>query len=182
MKERPILFSGEMVRAILDGRKTQTRRVVKEPFTSTIYVDAELNIRIGDRYIKSPYGLQGDRLWVRETWYECINNNDSVKYAADGPPPTTESRKYKKRASIHLQRFDSRINLEITNIRIERVQDITLNNIIAEGVIEPLTPNIKTFKELALWRFKELWDSINAKRGYSWDLNPWVWVISFKKI
>ena len=122
MKERPIGFNEEMVRAILDGKKTQTRRPIKQQYGG-----------VHD----CPYGKVGDRLWVRET---------------------------------------SRITLEITNVRIERVQDISEHNAKAEGVM----PDKETGGCVDAFMF--LWDEIYASKGFGWDANPWVWVIEFKKM
>jgi len=231
MKERPILFSGEMVRAILDGRKTQTRRVIKpQPMKldtaqwfpgppgdkrNAKHYANESHLRKGLPIDFCPYGIPGDRLWVRETWRTDklgegeypVRKGQWIEYRAtpDIPPPTYPGR---WRASIHMPRWASRIDLEITDIRVERVQDISEKDAIAEGVyweaIEYPPPmhtgiswvapgvtmtNIYGDKDrdvpahlTAQDAFKCLWDSINAKRGYGWDINPWVWVISFRRI
>jgi hypothetical protein len=151
MKERPILFSTEMVRAILDGRKTQTRRLHN-------------------------HGEIGDRLWVRETWKLSSGH---VWFKADGEPPQEEidmqGGRWRWRPSIFLPRVFSRIILEITGVRQERLQDITNTDRIAEGILK------STNRDMFL-AFQRLWDSINAKRGYAWDTNPMVWAIEFKII
>lgn len=161
MTERPILFSGPMVRAILDGRKTQTRRVAK------------------DRDKPCKYGIAGDRLWVRETWQSaaamgvCHASDDYFVYRATDPDwETCEG--WQWRPSIFMPRKASRITLEITDVRAERLQDITNKDARAEGLARgTVYPR--------MW-FEDLWDSINAKRGFGWDVNPFVWVITFKKV
>ena len=162
MKERPILFSGPMVRAILNGTKTQTRRVM----------------RPGERVEKmilnkSPYGIPGDRLWVRETWTGADDpaHKHAVHYRADG------ERACRWRPSILMPRWASRITLEVTGIRIERLCDITERDALAEGCVGDGHVTVD-----ARAAFKLLWGSLNAKRGYGWDANPWVWVIHFKRI
>lgn len=199
VKERPILFSGEMVRAILDGRKTQTRRVVNRkhlPFVESLLgglLDGKWNQR------PMPYGRPGDRLWVREA--HTISNGGDAIYRVDYPanaeargleniPPESEVR---WRPSIHMPRWASRITLEITDVRVERVRSISRDDAMAEGVERVPAPIMA-----AAWRdyrggpadwvtdpvrsFSGLWDSINAGRGYGWDTNPWVWVIEFRRM
>ena len=202
MKEHPILFSTLMVQAILKGSKTQTRRVIKDiqewhPLPditclkfkgvncgSILSADGE---GFAQKYVKTlcPYGQPGDRLWVRETFIDltktpvCGAGSEKyqglkVWYKADNTRETEVSGNYKP--SIHMPRWASRINLEITNIRVQRVQEITLGDAIAEGVAS-LDPNWHT---AALVDFQRLLDTINSKRGYSWEVNPWVWAITFK--
>ncbi len=195
MNEKPILFSGEMVKAILDGRKTQTRRVVKsqppEGYRqwgrcingNIAFTDHPLQGEKGNViHVKGPYGDEGDRLWVRETCAIGINDDCDLvcDYMADGKRKwfdlTPENEKYSatyindgKRPSIFMPRWASRITLEITGVRVERLQDITDDDAKAEGVG-------------GVGTFGVLWNEINAKRGHSWDTNPWVWVIEFKKV
>lgn len=141
MKERPILFSGEMVRAILEGRKTQTRRVIKpqpDSARNSVFVKSGFETKHGYE-IKCPYGQPGDRLWVRETWgLWDTDPKDGPERAKIFYRATDENRRdlrYQRwRPSIHMPRWASRINLEITNIRIERVQDITEEDAKAEGL------------------------------------------------
>lgn len=191
MTERPILFSGAMVEAILAGRKTQTRRVV------TLKNEHGLPLhysRIVDH--SCPYGKKGDRLWVRET-FRCVSVGEygiaSVEYRADGKIVEIENTREaadlwfdayrdgeKWRPSIFMPRWASRIVLEIVNIRVERVQDISRADAIAEGMTEPQRPY-----STALWQeeqYQELWNKINGPRGYGWDVNPWVWVLEYKPI
>lgn len=192
IKERPILSSGEMVRAILSDRKTQTRRIVKPPpkVVHALYHDASIDTeRIfpnGDQRIHCPYGVPGDLLWVRETWQEILNVKEcsqgkswdatSTKYvfAADGEKPFYG----KWRPSIHMPRGASRINMEITSIDVERLQDISEADAVAEGChVGAGAGNWRNARH----RFEELWDSINIKRA-PWASNPYVWVIEFKRI
>ena len=201
MKERPIIFSGEMVKAILDGRKTQTRRVMKtQPCDCASkyckiskhlvawfpcgcdYFGAEWkNGRNAERKTKCPYGEVGDRLWVRETFmvYDCpefksmeedLTRKPLVIYKADG-------RKYKGekwKPSIHMPRWASRILLEITNIRVERLQEITTGDAWDEGC-----PH-SDVSAIDIW-FKPIWNKIH-KKEYRWKDNPWVWIVEFKRI
>lgn len=176
-RERPILFSAPMVRAILDGAKTQTRRVCK------------LNVRAGmpEPELQSllaccPYGQPGDRLWVRETWAvshaidhlkprEVPRGASMVYYAA-----TENTGGLLKRPSIFMPRWASRITLEITGMRVERLQDISRGDAMAEGC--PF-PNMANGADPRQW-YADLWQQING-RG-SWGTNPWVWVVAFRKL
>jgi hypothetical protein len=142
MAEKPILFSGPMVRAILEGRKTQSRRIINpQPVAGDIFA--------GDRILCGPLGIinwcpylreGSSRLWVREAWYQCIDNNDRIYYAATETPNTTASRHYRKRPSIFLKRTDSRINLEVVDVRVERLNDISEDDAMAEGATPELVP------------------------------------------
>lgn len=212
-KERPILFSAPMVRAILDGQKTMTRRVVNpQPdehhwsnspgyaFSARTYETTEgLSARfqhhlngVGEEplWVRSPYGKTGDRLWVRETLYECVDNNDIPRFAADGPPPTTDRRHYKKRPSIFMPRSACRINLEITSVKVERLNQINNKDILREGIrsescnICPHTGGSGCDSCFSIIKpFRELWNSINGKTaGKSWDDNPYVWAVAFKRV
>lgn len=199
VRERPILFSGPMVRALLDGSKTQTRRVVV-PQPSAEVADV---IRNGNEFVaaypnrsairpsvyaaRPRYGLPGDRLWVRETWSWVVGNGWRYVYRADGPP---RDKTYGDvigemvwKPSIRMPRRLSRIALELTDVRVERLQAITAEGAIAEGIpsrgIEP--PCIAS-AIMYLHDFEQLWNGINAKRGFGWDVNPWVWVLSFRRV
>ena len=180
--ERPILFSGEMVKAILAGRKTQTRRVVKPQPDGGPWPNAASHIEWcdlvadTDYYVASghcPYGKVGDRLWVRESWLR-IGASADVWYKADdvfleGSTPW--------RPSIHMPRWASRITLEIIGIRVEELRAISEEDAKREGVVAwHDTSNGTVYKP----EFRALWDSINDKRGYGWGMNPWVWVIEFE--
>lgn len=181
MNEHPILFSTEMVRAILDGRKTMTRRIIKRGVVGRMMSgDQILWPYIYDKQGKSvavpcPYGQPGDLLWVREAWK--LSPRGNALYRAD---PALGPDSYEKgwRPSIHMPRWASRINLEVTGVRVERVQDISEDDAIAEGMeIVPVGTATWTNRQ----SFSILWDKINAKRSHSWDSNPWVWVVEFKR-
>ena len=248
MKQRPIIFNTEMVKAILDNRKTQTRRVIKpqpdysilkngvtlEPHKCPVLGPVNLGHRewglYGSPYkptdvscfaYNCPYGKVGDRLWVRESWgveqrrYIKPSDNtpvggifeDEVFYRADDK--NLPGMKWKP--SIHMFRKDSRIDLEITDIRVERVQDISEEDAIAEGIEREFVHGKDIGWKNYLWHghfgqcgmgnkqsdswdyqystydnpkrcFSSLWESINAKGGYSWESNPYVWMVSFKKV
>lgn len=211
IKERPIPFLPEMVKAILEGRKTQTRRVMKpQPSMVTsrgrrVYRDEDFKkswesisgTMEGNGFIDCPYGSPGDRLWVRETWHrndqfnppyefsigEYIYKADFVKtgdiWVKDGFGVQS-----KWKPSIYMPRAASRILLEITDIRVERVQDITRSDIRSEGLMCPenlCSDDLEyNYRHWYIDEWKKLWDSINAKRGYGWDVSPWVWTIEFK--
>lgn len=194
MEERPILFNGEMVRAILDGRKTMTRRVVKpQPEQDT---DCPYHIGTGiERVARTcPYGKPGDRLWVRETFCDRNNNGEQIKplYRADGQEYEDGDGWHfepKWKPSIFMPRMYSRITLEITNVRVERLQKINNTDALAEGTPGAWVENSEypggyneNQNKAHVFFFRQLWDSINAKRGYGWDANPWVWVVEFERI
>jgi uncharacterized protein YqfB (UPF0267 family) len=214
MKERPILFSGEMVRAILDGRKTMTRRVVPNgPFIETDGVKGSLSDTIHQcqkisTVSRCPYGKVGDRLWVRETCYidllGCANRErlaeeppegnikEFIYYRADGEcceqiPECQcgDVGKPKWRPSTHMPRWASRITLEITNVSVERLNEISEVDAKAEGIRliegEPMYADEPIERYSAVAQFKHLWDKINGKK-HPWASNPWVWVVEFKKI
>jgi hypothetical protein len=182
MKERPILFSAPMVRAILERRKTQTRRIMKpQPYGFLFQKPVK---SLGGAEIKCPYGQTGDRLWVRETWGTDAPNLDTCRrgvesdglfygpyYAADAD--WFDNHTVRMRPSIHMPRWASRITLEITNVRVERLQDISREDAIAEGTPPP--DAAYSMRD----SYMMLWESING-RG-SWATNPWVWVIEFKR-
>ncbi len=184
MEEYPILFSTDMVKAILEGRKTMTRRIVKpQPKrVHEVFKLLERDKTLLNGCIKCPYGRVDDRLWVRETWCQDLDFNGitkSVVYKASAHPNAG----FKWKPSIHMFRWMSRINLEITGVRVERLQEISEADIKAEGISldTDMFPTINTIDKLTV-RFSRLWDSINAKRGYGWSVNPWVWVIEFKMV
>ena len=199
MKERPILFSAPMVRAILAGQKTQTRRVVKpqpDPGCVGHFGLGNPFVRTAERNVGCPYGQPGDRLWVRETWREFIDSEcvDGVRhelgrdvlYRADG-----DSSKFAWRPSIFMPRWASRIVLEVVSVRVERLNDISETDCWAEGAEEvihlfdgPSQAEMANRLGLCLEDAKPLyallWESING--AGSWDKNPWVWVVEFKRI
>jgi len=225
MKERPILFSGPMVRAILDDNKTQTRRVVKPQPASpgALYREPDGSLmkdlrgrafytwpsghpdadgRHPEYAAHCPYGVPGDRLWVRETW-EGVFRHDigdcSYAVSSGGTPANMRTQDrclylfYKAdelvhgepyagrwMPSIHMPRWASRLTLEVVDVRVERVHDISPDDALAEGVVE--TEWFAGDEASALGVFRSLWDSINAARGFGWDCNPWVWVVTFKRV
>ena len=199
MTDRPILFSAPMVRALLAGTKTQTRRAVKLKAWHTVeerdngqhwpwMYDGERN---ADYWLPCPYGQPGDRLWVRETWMDLqgtgVEHRDLAgklqrySYAADTPPGSygDETRKdfgLKWRPSIHMARIVSRITLEVTGVRVERLQDISEADAKAEGVSAKHTADADYTAREA---YSVLWEQINGPG--TWDANPWVWVVEFKR-
>lgn len=263
MVERPALFNGEMVNAILAGRKTQTRRLMKiQPPPGWCPVNslgvADLSGRtytmgVIDRHgclqagpevygvadetwgAVSPFGKPGDRLWVRETWWQAgysyptypgddeysWHGSRRVHYAADGNPPNEPNcdypkglyngafsaaepnRVWRKRPSIHMPRWASRIQLEITGVRIERLNDISHEDAELEGIHHEVwdqtvvarnystqndffqfwdegLPHYVEMDELYRASFRSLWQSIYGDE--SWNGNPWVWVFEFQKV
>ncbi len=192
MKERPIIFSSEMVRAILEGRKTQTRRVIKpQPKIDISMCDPYLPALIDGKYVGCPYGQPGDRLWVRENFMIQLPQSQEyphgeVEYAADYPIPIDggpifqfEGGGSAMTPSIYMPRWASRIMLEITGVRVERVQDITHQDAVAEGIQE--CPGYTDDGcDCVYAAYAKLWDSINLKRGFGWNTNPWVWVVELR--
>jgi hypothetical protein len=196
MKDRPILFSAPMVRAILAGTKTQTRRAVKS--TGMYAIDASIHgEEVARRELaalatRCPYGQAGDQLWVREAFSgpHCMDASDGCKavppskwgdcsriwYWADGNP--TEGDWTRPRPSIHMPRWASRILLEITAVRVERLQDISDTDAEAEGIQEIVDAGVDhdgTPRDA----YRALWEQING--AGSWSANPWVWVVEFKR-
>lgn len=182
MKERPIIFSAPMVRAIFDGRKTQTRRIVNKkhlPFLANItgnFLDGKWNQR------PLPYGKPGDRLWVRESFNHDGNH---YIYAADLNDAGVQKWAAKWKPSIHMPRSASRILLEITGVRVERLKDISECDAKAEGSyvcdyfgrrLLDQSSNQGCYK----WGYRSIWESLNGSG--SWDLNPFVWVVEFKTL
>lgn len=233
MKERPILMGAPMVRAILDGRKTQTRRIMRAP-APFVEADDGIDVLWVTGQLKCPYGVVGDRLWVREAfrvvgWDE--GGDVTVAYLADGASSTVRadvddfdvwverqsSRMMKSGArmmqhdldlnavpadgwrdavwiempdgievpatpSIHMPRWASRITLTITDVRVQRLQDITEDDATAEGVHrcgEMTKSRTDHAKGLHRCSFADLFDSINGEDA--WDANPWVWALTFKR-
>ncbi|HCT9112663.1 TPA: hypothetical protein OUB84_002735 [Morganella morganii] len=206
MKEHGIIFNAEMVRAILDGRKTQTRRIVKSvPTTHNFHGwiisstcakdEGKACWAIGDSpLLKDPirrnctFGKIGDRLWVRETWQCGLCTESTFAYKATHKPSDLEegwSEIIKWRPSSQMPRWASRILLEITGVRVERLQDISQADAIAEGA-PPNHPSIDAvsryfgFPDFPRSWFGQTWWHIYGQKG--WKSNPWVWVIEFKQI
>lgn len=218
-RERPIIFSAESVRAILRGDKTQTRRVLKmQPPADTVRLDPWLDTVLDDwqyergralwastevdgtrRRYGCPYGIPGDRLWVREAFYrytgpDMTQPDRLVRYRAD--EETTRDRPgewsvWMPVSPLYMPRVDSRLTLALSGVRAERLQDISELDAYAEGY--PRTNHlgdrfgyyISDGKGNA-WNlsgataaFAAAWNNLNQKRGYGWDTNPWVWVITF---
>lgn len=214
MKEHPILFSGPMVHAILEGRKTQTRRVLRDqPCKLQDFNRGHLSIRVrGSVYqafsaklppVRCPYGQPGDRLWVREShWMDRRDPLCAVMdvdgFVVDTHPASSatgtsvedmdalrRNKFWRKRPSIHMPRWASRITLEITGVRVERLRDISEDDAIAEGIE----------RDTGMWRhygcptqawihprdsYRSLWESINGPG--SWDANPFVWAVEFRRV
>lgn len=209
--ERPILFSAPMVRAILTGRKTQTRRVVRWPFKGQPR-DEELD-NLGDgqslyvrgKAVPCPYGIDGDRLWVRETWaHSGADKRRALIYRADEGTASLalQAPEFGKwRPSIFMPRSACRIVLEVIDMRCERLQAISYEDALAEGAPdfaemlskvpeeqreskaygETLEQCARRLQWPQRW-YRQLWESLNAKRGFAWKSNPWVWVMEFKRV
>lgn len=218
MKERPILFSGPMVRALRDGSKTQTRRVAKTEITmgrdsilaphsgqkhAPVYLLPE---HAADAVVCCPYGQPGDRLAVRETFYAwgrwetrysakkgrdewhfvdmTLECGRSYAYDTDEDTPMIVTRRstvvplWWRRPAIFMPRAASRITLEITSVRVERLQDISEADAKAEGVALKNSP--AAFLTSYVRGFRDLWESINGPG--SWAANPWVWRVEFRRL
>jgi len=234
VRERPIIFSGPMVREILEGRKTMTRRVVNpqpkviHAFYPDCSLETERIFRQGDQRVHCPYGAPGERLWVRESfavismddWYANIARGERIPHGktladTDGGLEVLDLRENptafawakshidsdRLRPSIHMPRWASRLTLEITDVRVERVQDISEADAHAEGIQIPCdqeglpwlnvsrrvdshplwkNPREATLADYWTGYYALLWNQINAKRGYGWNVNPWVWAITFR--
>lgn len=238
MKERGMIFNGEMVRAILDGRKTQTRRIMKNqpagdyPDTPALIRNVGTGFQWYCHYGESsifncPFGAVGDRIWVRETWATlgnedgcCVDWNDNLckgdereaariyRASCEQRPgdyglwsipdnaywkPHTENEKFEGawRPSIHMPRWASRILLEITNVRVDRLNSISEQDALSEGIdrerleesqdnYDCIADHNMTGRPTATGAFKYLWESIYGEEN--WQVNPWVWVIEFKRV
>ncbi len=233
MRELPILFNGPMVRAILEGRKTQTRRIVKpQHFREDHGEDASGQCISAGWYPDlrlCPFGKPGDRLWVREAWqvaretidyetggeYDVWEWNDDMGdprqylkgdarfgtkaglfYAADGEDKNPgafynltgldnktilRTKEINWRPSIHMPRWASRITLEVTGVRVERLQDISGMNAVREGVYIPAhIPLDGADLDWARREYRRVWEQINGPD--SWSDDPWVWVVEFKRV
>ncbi len=203
MKERPILFSAPMVRALLAGTKTQTRRVVRKQFAADAIV-AEVGATTPEGWQVSghsglwwddagaclddaqrcPYGMPGDRLWVRETFAKIdgqtqpwIETDYRATYTHGDRLGDTLGIRKRWTPAIHMPRAASRIDLELTGVRVERLQAISASDAIAEGIPRggPENPDGIEQRE-----YRALWDQINGPGA--WNANPWVWVLSFRRL
>jgi hypothetical protein len=180
-REHPILFNGEMVRAILDGRKTMTRRVVDRDMWDCLddgvpsdqqIIETDDTPMGGVQATRfCPYGYPGDMLWVKETF----NGTTETGIAYRATEPQMDGAPW--RPSIHMPRWASRITLEVTAVKVERVQDITGEDAMAEGVL-----GHGGDKSRALTEFMVLWNKINESRGYGWSVNPWVFAVAFRRV
>jgi hypothetical protein len=191
-KERPILFSGPMVRALLEGRKTQTRRLMKpQPVHGAEYASkgfeppCALHLDFYGNPIGThtcPYGVPGDRLWVREAWWHDPECRIPMDLNHPGRPCVRYSADYdfqgkgfgRQRSSIHMPRWASRITLEVTEVRVQRLHEISGADAYAEGCSEHGPEKLG----LAVHEFARQWRIIHGPEG--WESNPWVWAISFK--
>ncbi len=202
--DKPISFNDAEVQATLERRKTQARRVIREaPEASTrlrLNSIGHLESFIGDIVelpedheeawqpvigdygcdtpVRCPYGASGGRLWVRETWRTGPVGQAVLYRATDSANPAI-----RWRPSAHMPRSYSRISLELTDVRVQRAQDISEDDAIAEGVDAQIYPG--SWRQ-GVWSkrqdFAQIWNHINAKRGYGWETNPWVWVLTFKRV
>lgn len=215
MKERPILFSAPMVKAILDGRKTQTRRTVSHPhideaaiwtktpdehgrFEFGVARGAPGSFGHGD-YVCCPYGAIGDQLWVRETWSHDAPDLETCRAAHEDACGGADYGPYYRATeiapdtlrwhpSIFMPRWASRITLEIDEVRVQRLQEISEDDARAEGAAHRIAPGGDLHGAFAhvpgpigyVAHFRDLWDSINGKRA-PWASDPWCWAISFRR-
>lgn len=185
-RERPVLFTGKNVRRIMEGLKTKTRRVIRNPERLDGLMMA------GEEADWCPYGGPGDLLYVRETFslnhsihysHVSANGTSGIIYRASWPSGTDHydrpfEGERRWRPSIHMPKWAARIWLEVTGVRAERLQEISPVDVLAEGVstTDPRASVLRAY-------FADSWDDINAKRdGCSWDANPWVWVVSFRPV
>jgi hypothetical protein len=230
-KERPIIFSGPMVQAILEGRKTQTRRVVKhagdflggggkanreewddpnrwgweDPENPSHFIVLGRNPEQGDVPVRCPYGVPGDRLWVREAHWRngyvsrwCGSEPDEPEWVTNQPIVGQERalrnlyvrftdpgdpNHWWKRPGMFLPRWACRLDLEITGVRVERLQEISIEDVLAEGIpaVEDGPHANQYWREETGAKFVSSWDRINGKR-HPWSANPWVWVVEFRRL
>ncbi|ELJ2757306.1 hypothetical protein QOO85_004736, partial [Salmonella enterica subsp. enterica] len=203
-------FNAEMVRAILDGKKTQTRRPIKwkqtrfteiaERDDGSLWPWAEDCERGGDIWFACPFGEVGDRIWVRETWqviHDHIDESSHVEYRTYAPSipkekdrywhavyaehfgdESREDRGFPWRPAIHMPRWASRITLEITDVRVERLRGLSEEDAKSEGII-PSAGGVLPGWEYRI-NFRDLWMDIYGTDN--WEANPWVWVIEFKRV
>lgn len=206
MKERGMIFNGEMVRAILDDRKTQTRRIInpqpsltrsgffwKGSYYGAGSSDAETNRNFA--HVACPHGKPGDRLWVRETFATGLSTKSTLAYRATHKRQDLEDGFYdtiKWTPSIHMPRWASRITLEITSVWVERLNDISKEDAVAEGIKTGCCGNETNWRDAfyvpgdkqpylnAATAYGYLWKSIYGDE--SWQANPWVWAVEFRRV
>lgn len=214
MKERPIIFSGAMVVAILNGTKTQTRRVIRSPHAQEADCWSKQSIDgvwesgiFGEggpvahgEFVRCPYGVPGDRLWVKETWRTMERDSDmldGVLFAADGSFVAIHNSEAASnlwcdaydngrhghgwRPSIFMPRWASRITIEVVSVRVQRLQEISDADAVAEGVVSNRGDGETWYAGKARAIFEHGWDWINCDRA-PWASNPWVWCITFRRI
>lgn len=170
MTDRPIIFSAPMVRALLYGRKTQTRRALKPPYGTLEYLGGETWRPICTKF------FPGDRLWVREAH---VLTPAGVAYVADGADHYGAGGPLRKRPSIHMPRWASRLTLHVTEVRVQRLHEISAEDVAAEGACElAFMPPSEADTAEARAVFRSLWNSLHGPDA--WDANPWVCAISFK--
>lgn len=217
--ERPIIFSGPMVRAILEGRKTQTRRVtnpqpeldlIASKHSPTGFFDGDYMDATITNPVKCPFGAAGHKLWVREAWapgddmfktHQCeppefvwFRADDSLRGVDRQNSATADMRRPRWRPSIHMPRILCRVVLRIVSIEPQRLQAITDDDCIDEGIDPETDPNWAHAEHMKIGgvqieagseerhAFRCLWDGLNASRGFGWRDNPWVWKITFKRV
>lgn len=208
MKERPIILSSEMVVATIDGYKTMTRRVMNPQPSESWHGEDEIDISKEDPHFEygyptgnkkfpseefwadgdhegwhqyCPYGKPGDLIWVRETFSPKDQSEeppgDKYWYKADYAKHDQEFTKWK--SPRFMPKIAARLWLEITGIKVERLQEISREDALSEGIYRNLQEPAKYTND-PVYSFQTLWDSINSKRGFGWNKNPWVWVVKFK--
>lgn len=211
VREKPILFSGAMVRAILANEKTVTRRIVKNFYEAAgprwvIKANADTRVTYSERAEAlaallqyCPYGQPGDRLWIRSNYtVRHDEQRDETHWKSEGLWVTTHGRPTRKdgkpmrlgfKPSMHMPHWLSVERwpmLEITEVRVERLQEINWDDIRSEGIDCPshdfASGMCVGYCKALAEKFQETWDALNKKRGYSWESDPWVWAISFRKV
>ena len=207
MSERPILFNAETVRALLDGRKTMTRRPMKPQPLEPSHLSGGENVHVGVVWIceqdhekdgtacdatgqrwDSPFGVPGDRLWVREAWWADLSMHPLKKehtklfYKADGHKAVPSGNgPHGWRPSSNMPRWASRITLEVVRVWVERVQNISYEDLVAEGRNNE-DDGDQSADESNMLDFEDRWNSIYDAKGYGWEKNPFCWAVEFKRV